>query len=91
MEDNKKVLLELSSFAKSIFSDNDSFDINKDPNKENYFEPTPNGFYGFAIDLTDVNWRHNSNVVQETEDIDYVDISNQPEHIAFLGHDLRNK
>lgn len=48
-----------------------------DNHREKHFEPIPNGFYGFSIDLSDMCWRHDGVPVEETIDIPYEDLTNQ--------------
>ncbi len=67
--------LDLSAVLKEARENKTIFDLNKNPNEESFFEPIPNGFYGFSIDiLAPANVFPNP---VETIDVDYIDITNQ--------------
>lgn len=67
--------LDLTKFAKSIFEGNDEFNLLKNPNLEKHFEPIPNSFYGFAIDMNVFKQGIETPVI--TIDIPYEDLTDQ--------------
>ncbi len=59
---------DLTSIAQNVLK-NHEFDINKNPNEENYFKPQNNGFYGFCIVVPEFEF-------PETLDIEHEDVTN---------------
>lgn len=67
--------LNLTKFAKSIFEGNDEFNLLKNPNEAKHFEPIPNSFYGFAIDMN--AFKQGIEIPVRTIDIPYEDLTDQ--------------
>ena len=76
------VSLDLTKFAKDFFSENNEFDLKKEVDTQKHFEPIPNGFYGFSIDLKDVfeGWA-----------IDHRFMVNDPDIIDITYEDLTDQ
>lgn len=60
---------DLTQIARNVLENNE-FDIDKNPNQENYFKPTPNSFYGFCIVMPEFEF-------PQTIDIECEDVTNQ--------------
>lgn len=82
--DQSQQPLDLTLFTKELFSEHATFDLEKNPNSESYFEPIPNGFYGFAIPipfywppLTHIGDEGIIYQKPETLDIDFEDVTHK--------------
>lgn len=75
--DQSQQPLDLTLFSKELFSEHATFDLEKNPNAESYFEPIPNNFYGFCIPIPNGIFAP-ANIfgdTSETIDIDYEDLT----------------
>lgn len=73
--DQSQQTLDLTLFSKELFSEHATFDLEKNPNAENYFEPIPNNFYGFCIPIVDLFPPRFYGI--DTIDIDFEDVTHK--------------
>jgi hypothetical protein len=73
------VSLDLTKFAADFFSENNEYNLKKEVDNQKHFEPIPNNFYGFDINVKDLFSDIASNMQTEvnTIDIEFEDLSNQ--------------